>query len=100
MARKVNTTMTETLMLVGGGLVGAGLGLLFAPRSGRRTRAGIARFGKEVGRKGERVVSGVADRMEELSERVGDGARDFRTSIRKGIDSVGRSGWKGMKTSG
>jgi gas vesicle protein len=49
MAPKSNNHATDTLVIVGASVVGAGLALLFAPKSGRMTRKDIVRFIKSVG---------------------------------------------------
>jgi len=71
MARKINKTITDALMLVGGGVVGAGLALLLAPQTGKKSRQKIARFGRSVGKKGDKVISNFSDNMSEFSEKVG-----------------------------
>ena len=58
MARK---TMTDTLMLVGGGIVGAGLALLFAPYSGEKSRKKMRKFGKTVSNKSDKMMRNVSD---------------------------------------
>ena len=57
MARKGNNTMADALMLVGGGVVGAGLALLFAPYSGTKSRKKLVRFGRSMSNKSERMIS-------------------------------------------
>jgi len=42
MAENNNSAMVGALMLVAGGIIGAGVALLFAPQSGKRTRKEIA----------------------------------------------------------
>ena len=64
MAFRGSNTMTDALMLVGGGVLGAGLALLFAPYSGAKSRKKIRRFGRTVGNKSDRMmrnISGFAD---------------------------------------
>ena len=51
MAYKINTTMKDALKLAGGGLVGAGVALLRAPRTGKATRKEIDRFARTAGNK-------------------------------------------------
>lgn len=60
--------MTDVMMLVGGGVIGAGLGLLFAPRSGAKSRKKMARFGKTVSNKSDRVIRDFSDRMSEMGD--------------------------------
>jgi len=71
MARKINNTMTDALMLVGGGVVGAGLALLLAPQSGKKSRKEMARFSRSMGKKGDKVIRSFTDNVSEFSEKVG-----------------------------
>jgi len=71
MARKINTTMTDALMLVGGGVVGAGLALLLAPQSGKKSRKEITRFSRSVSRQGDKVIRNISESMTDFAERVG-----------------------------
>jgi gas vesicle protein len=61
MAHKVSRTMADALMLVGGGVVGAGLGLLFAPHSGAKSRKKMMRFGRYMGDKSEKMMRDLTD---------------------------------------
>ena len=58
MARK---TMADALMLVGGGVVGAGLALLFAPYTGAKSRKKLARFGRTMSDKSDRMMRDMTD---------------------------------------
>ncbi len=77
MARKDSNTMTDALMLVGGGIFGAGLALLLAPRSGKRTRKDIACFTRTMGKKTDRVVHDVAGNIAGFAVSVGDRAAGY-----------------------
>jgi gas vesicle protein len=68
MTRKVSNTMVDALMLVGGSVVGAGLALMFAPQSGAKCRRDIARFGKTVGRKSDRLMRNINDSVSGFAE--------------------------------
>ena len=70
MARKINTSMTDALMLVGGGVVGAGLALLLAPQSGKKSRKEISRFSRSVSKKGDKVIRNISENMSDFAERV------------------------------
>ena len=48
--------MTDALMLVGGGVLGAGLALLFAPHSGVKSRKKMRRFGRTMSDKSDKLM--------------------------------------------
>jgi gas vesicle protein len=96
MTRKHNHTMTDALMFFGGGVVGAGMALWFAPQPGTKTRAEIAHFGKIVGDRSERAVHDFTDKMASIADTVGekavgilhsgqDLAREGKTGLLKAI---------------
>ncbi len=72
-----NSAMVGALMLVAGGIIGAGVALLFAPQSGKRTRKDIARFAKKTKHKAEDAVDSFTDTLSDLVETVGDKASDI-----------------------
>uniref|UniRef100_C6E1K0 YtxH domain-containing protein n=1 Tax=Geobacter sp. (strain M21) TaxID=443144 RepID=C6E1K0_GEOSM len=59
--------MTDVMMLVGGGVVGAGLGLMFAPYSGAKSRKKVARMGKMMSNKSDRMMRDLSDRVSDLA---------------------------------
>lgn len=61
MAFRGSNTMTDALMLVGGGVLGAGLALLFAPYSGAKSRKKIRRFGRTVSNRSDRMMRNISD---------------------------------------
>jgi gas vesicle protein len=77
MAENDNRAIAGALMLVAGGIIGAGVALLFAPQSGDRTRKDIVRYGKKVRRKAEEVVDDFADTVSDLVETVSEKAEDL-----------------------
>ena len=50
-----NEKLNGALMFVAGGLLGAGMALLLAPQSGRRTRRDIVHLGKMAKKKSEQM---------------------------------------------
>ncbi len=77
MAEDNNSAMVGALMLVAGGIIGAGVALLFAPQSGKRTRKDIARFAKKTKHKAEEAVDNFSDALSDLVDVVGDKASDI-----------------------
>lgn len=82
-----------------GALLGAGLGLLFAPQSGERTRRDISRRAMKLRREAEErfddVIDEVEDRgrkvkaqVEDWVEDVGDGVREGRRTLERTANSA------------
>jgi gas vesicle protein len=65
-----DTARVATLMLMAGGIIGAGLALLFAPQSGTRTRRDIARMSSKV------------------KDQAADAVEDFSETVHEMVDSV------------
>jgi gas vesicle protein len=77
MAENNNSATVGALMLVAGGIIGAGVALLFAPQSGDRTRKDIVRYSRKVRRKAEGVVEDFADTVSEMVDTVSEKAEDI-----------------------
>lgn len=73
---KRNATLGGVL-LVAGGLIGAGVALLFAPQSGRQTRRDIARYSRKVRRQAEDIVDEFAGNVHGMVESIGERAEDI-----------------------
>lgn len=98
MADSDNRATVGAMMLLAGGVIGAGLGLLFAPHSGRRTRNQIARSTRRVRNQAEEMVRDAAhtvtEAVEDLGEKTasviergGEVAEDWREHL---LDSIER----------
>ena len=77
MADKNNSAMVGALMLIGGGIIGAGVALLFAPQSGKKTRRDIVRCAKKAKHKAEDVVDDFTDSLADMVDAVGERASDI-----------------------
>ena len=77
MSENNNNALVGSLMLVAGGIIGAGVALLFAPQSGTKTRKDITRYAKKAKRKAEGVVDDFSDALSEMVETVADKADDI-----------------------
>ncbi len=74
------------LLVVAGGVIGAGLALLFAPQSGSRTRKDIFRYSKKVRNRADEVVDDLAATVSDLVETIGEKTDDL---LEKGKDVAG-----------
>src|SRR5512138_3362340 len=77
MADNEKKVAAGALMLVAGGIIGAGLALLFAPQSGKKTRKDISRYAKKVKHRADDVVDDFSDTVSELVDTVGEKAADI-----------------------
>ena len=75
-----NKVAAAALLLVAGGIIGAGVTLLFAPQSGERTRRDISRCAKRVKSRADDVVEDIADNISDLVETIGDKTDDLLES--------------------
>jgi gas vesicle protein len=72
-----NNAMVGALMLVAGGIIGAGVALLFAPQTGEKTRRDIVRIAKKTKHKAEEVVDNFTDTISDLVDAVGEKAGEI-----------------------
>jgi gas vesicle protein len=77
MENKDNSALVGALMLVAGGIIGAGVALLFAPQSGKKTRRDISRYSKKVRRQTEDVIDEFSGNVQGMVESVGEKAEDI-----------------------
>ena len=92
MANRDHTALVGSLMLLAGGAIGAGLALLFAPQSGKKTRKDVRRYAKKVRSRAEEMAGDLSDSVTDLVddlgkkttalvERGGDVAEDWRKHL-------------------
>jgi gas vesicle protein len=72
-----NDVLVGALLLLAGGIVGAGAALLFAPQSGKRTRRDLARYVKKARQKAETAVDEFSSHVADVVETVGDRAEEI-----------------------
>ncbi len=77
MAENNKNALVGALFLVAGGIIGAGVALLFAPQSGKATRKDISRFAKKAKRRAEDVVDDFSDNVSRIVDVVSDTAEDI-----------------------
>ena len=74
------------LLVIAGGVIGAGLTLLFAPQSGDRTRKDILRCSKKARNRADEAVDDLAANVSDLVETIGEKTDDL---LEKGKDVAG-----------
>jgi len=68
-----NTTIkVGALMLLAGGIIGAGIALLFAPQSGKATRKDLRRYARKARRRAEDLVDDFSDSVSHMVDAVGE----------------------------
>lgn len=65
------------LLMVAGGIIGAGMALLFAPQSGERTRRDLARSAKKVRTRADEAVEDLTVNISDLVETIGEKTDDL-----------------------
>lgn len=74
------------LLVFAGGVIGAGLALLFAPQSGSRTRRDILKYSKKARNRADEVVDDLAADVSNLVETIGEKTDDL---LEKGKEVAG-----------
>lgn len=74
------------LLMVAGGIVGAGLALLWAPQSGQRTRRDISRYAKRAKTRADEAVEDLTTNISDLVETIGEKTDEL---VEKGKDVAG-----------
>lgn len=74
------------LLVLAGGIVGAGLALLLAPQSGQRTRKDIVRYAKKTKNRANEAVDDLSATVSDLVDTIGDKTDDL---LDKGKEAAG-----------
>ena len=84
--------LNGVLLFVGGGILGAGLALLLAPQSGRKTRRDIVHLGKMAKKKSEQIqlemrhaIDSLADDISEKMQEGIDRGREWTEKTTQGV---------------
>ncbi len=77
MGHKNNEIKAGALMLIAGGIIGAGIALLFAPQSGKATRKDISRYARKARRRAEDIVDDFSDSVAKMVDTVGEKTGDI-----------------------
>ncbi|BCA78321.1 YtxH domain-containing protein [Desulfuromonas sp. AOP6] len=77
MSERENTATVGAMMLVAGGVIGAGLALLFAPQSGKKTRRQIVRYSKKVRNEAEARVQDTVHSLSDFVENLNDSTSEL-----------------------
>lgn len=86
MEDKDKKVAAAALLVVAGGVIGAGLALLFAPQSGSKTRKDLSRYSKKARCRADEVADDLAANVSNLVETIGEKTDDL---LEKGRDIAG-----------
>jgi gas vesicle protein len=78
-----NSCGKEVIWFVAGSMIGAGVALLYAPQSGKRTRKDIQKLGKTVWKRADRFTEDIQDSLTNLVDEVGQATE---SAVRAGRD--------------
>lgn len=81
-----NKLAAAALLIVAGGIIGAGMALLLAPQSGRKTRKDILRYSKKVRNRADETVDELASNVNNMVETIGDKTEEL---LEKGKEAAG-----------
>lgn len=67
-----NKLAAAALLIVAGGVIGAGIALLFTPQSGKKNRKDLLRYTKKVRNRADETVDELASNVSNMVESIGD----------------------------
>ena len=76
------------LLMAAGGVIGAGLALLFAPQTGDKTRRDLLRYAKKARHKADEAVEELASNVNSMVDTIGEKTEEL---VEKGKDLAGGS---------
>ena len=74
------------LLIVAGGIIGAGLALMFAPQTGERTRRDIVRYAKRTRQRAGEAAEDLSDNISDLVDSISDKTDEI---VEKGKEVAG-----------
>ena len=77
MEEKDKKVAAAALLILAGGIVGAGLALLFAPQSGQRTRKDLVRYSRKTKDRASEAVDDLSATVSDLVDSIGDKTDDL-----------------------
>lgn len=77
-----------SLLLIAGGIIGAGVALLFAPQSGERTRKDLVRYARKAKRRADEAVDDVSATVSDLVDQFEEKTKD---AVKTGTDVGGKA---------
>ncbi len=77
MEERDNKIAAAALLILAGGIVGAGVALFFAPQSGKRTRKDVVRFSRKTKNRATEAVDDLSANISDLVDTIGDKADDL-----------------------
>lgn len=86
MEERDNKVAAAALLIVSGGIIGAGLALLLAPQSGSKTRKDIFRYSRKVRNRADEAVDDLASNVNNLVDAIGEKTDEL---VEKGKDVAG-----------
>ncbi len=73
-----------------GAVLGASLGVLFAPEAGDQTRRTLARKGRKLRARAESAVEDLTDDVQARGKRLKESVHEFADEVRGGVSEAGR----------
>jgi len=86
MENRDNKLAAAAVLIVAGGVIGAGLALLFAPQTGTKTRKNLVRYAKKARHRADEAIEELASNMDNIVDTIGEKTDEL---VEKGKDVVG-----------